>query len=199
MSLRGSIALHATIVAAAFLLAATPVSPGAVVQYSGSLFDPDGFLQNDWVIAGTFKPGFDVNQYDFIYGDASGNLGGQHYTQAVADGNFRPIGSGTFANASGAFSGSGTATGIDGLPIYLFASAIPDIDQSFYLALATSPTWTVSNNGNVTIDAATASSFHFGYKDGTRMALSEIPFPEPSGVAVVGGAMCLHCIRRQRR
>jgi hypothetical protein len=193
------LALSLVVAVVAFALHA---APAAMVNYSGVLtensFGPSGPLNDDFVIAGTFKPGFDVNPYDFIYGDAFGNLSPHHYTQAVADGNFRPIGSGTLADATGAFSGSGTATGIDGLPIWVFMFADrPEPQRLFFLALVsgTGPEWRVQNDGATTLDTATANVFHFGQPaGGGAVAMNVAPFPEPGSAAVLalfGGSLLI--------
>jgi hypothetical protein len=143
----------------------------STVSYHGQLAEEAfgggaGNLADDFVIAGTFRPGFDVSQYKFIYGSEGGNLFGlPHYTQAVAAGDFRPIGTNTLANAAGFFNGSGTtATNIDDLPIYIFAFDTPMPDPSFELALVsgTGPSWRVQSGGNTNIDVSTANVIRFG-------------------------------------
>jgi hypothetical protein len=171
---------------------------GATVSYHGLLKDPTP-PQGDFVIAGTFRPGFQPWQYSHIYGDAYGNLDfNHHYSHAIADENWRPIGVGTLADASGAFSGSGTTTGIDGLPIYLFLFDNPNPDTTWFFALATStnPLWSVQNDGDIIIDAARANQFTYGYKQGDRIALSVIPFPEPSS-AIAVAVMTFALLRRR--
>src|SRR5688572_17685339 len=93
-------------VAFALMLSLVCATKAATVNYSGVLTEapfPNGPLNDNFVIAGTFAPGFQVSQYKFAYGDPSGNLYNDHYAYAVADGNFRPIGPGTLANSQGAF------------------------------------------------------------------------------------------------
>ena len=171
---------------------------GATVSYHGLLQDPPP-PQGDFVIAGTFRPGFQPWQYSYTYGDDYGNLiYPDHYSRAVGDGNWRPIGAGTLADASSAFSGSGATTGIDGLPIYLFLfdNPNPDITEYFALATRTDPPWSVQNDGDITIDAARANQFTYGYKQGDRIALSVIPFPEPSS-AIAVAVMTFALLRRR--
>jgi hypothetical protein len=170
---------------------------GATVSYHGLLQDPTP-PQGDFVIAGTFRPGFQPWQYSYTYGDAYGNLYFNHYSRAIADENWRPIGAGTLADAGGAFSGSGATTGIDGLPIYLFLFDNPNPDITWYFALATStnPPWSVQNDGDITIDAARANQFTYGYKQGDRIALHGIPIPEPSS-AIAVAVMTFALLRRR--
>src|SRR5688572_28783312 len=137
----------------------TRLAMAATVNYGGVLTeapDPNGPLNDNFVIAGTFAPGFPVEQYDFIYGSSVGNLSPNHYTRAVADGNFRPIGPGTLANAQGAFSGSGSTTGINDLPVwvFMFENQPEPVGGLFFLALVsgTGPSWRVQNDGATNID-----------------------------------------------
>jgi hypothetical protein len=200
MQQRGGAGVVLGLVAAVVAGAVATRASGATVTYHGLLWE-EGPVQGDFVVAGTFRPGFDVSRYSYTYGDRYGNLSSDHYPRAVADGNFRPIGPGTLAGPDGAFAGSGSATGIDGLPIFLFAGNQRDLESSFYIALATSssPTWRVSNDADVTLDAAAANAFVFGRKLGDRIMLDVPPFPEPGGAAGAAAAGMILALRRPRR
>ena len=72
------------------------IAQAGVINYSGSIFDPFTEPEGDFVVVGTFAPSFDPYLYKFVYGaDELGNMpDGSKYSQAVADGNFNPIGDG---------------------------------------------------------------------------------------------------------
>jgi hypothetical protein len=190
----------------ALWFACTQVASAATVNYSGVLTEspfPNGPLNDDFVIAGTFRPGFNVSLYNFTYGDLSGNLFPDHYARAVADGNFRPISPGTLANTQGAFSGSGTTTGIDDVPIWVFMfDGQPQPSHfPFYLALVsgTGAEWRVQNDGATTINTATANIFKFGEPAGNGVVrLNVAPFPEPSA-ALLAPALGALLVRRRAR
>ena len=100
------------------------------------------------------------------------------------------------ADAQGEFSGSGSTTGIDNLPVWVFMFENQPQPQSglFYLALVsgTGPSWRVQNNGTANIDTATADIFRFGRPAGNGViGLNVAPFPEPglSLVAVCAGLL----------
>jgi hypothetical protein len=173
---------RALVAALAGLAYLPTLSVAAVVTYSGRHFSPFGTTGNDFVVAGTFLPGFDVNNYGFHF-DPNGNiLGIPHYSMAVSQGIFRPIGPGTLTDGAGIFSGSGTASGINDLPIYLFHFDTADPDDSLALALETStdPSWRVQNDGSTHIDAATATTFVYGGISNGVIQLQVAPFPEPA-------------------
>jgi hypothetical protein len=178
-------------------------SPGvaAIVNYQGFL--EDGFFPgDDFVIAGTFLPGFNPFSYPYVYGDAFGNLTDpHHYNHAVADGNFRPIGTGTLADVGGFFSGSGTAAGIDNLPIYLFLfdHANPDGLSNLALVSSSNPSWRVQNDGIANLNGGTANVVVMGTGViGGRISLGIPPVPEPASAAfLLLGAAC--CLRRRGR
>lgn len=160
----------------------------ATVNFMGRL-DEETFvpssptLSDDFVIAGTFRPGFDIPRYNFIYGDDAGNTHQNHYALAVADGNFRPIGAGTLANAAGEFAGTGsTPTNIDGLPIYIYC--FPESNPFGYYATGalfsgTGPSWRILNDGSTSIDTATANIFLLGSNDDGTITMRYLPIPEP--------------------
>src|SRR5687767_2230345 len=99
-------AIHVLCVAAG-MLGYFQSAAAEVVSYNGDLTVNGGPVPNGFVIAGTFAPTFDPHNYKYVYGDSSGNLLSSEYSQAVADGNFRPIGSGTTTFLDGAFAGTG--------------------------------------------------------------------------------------------
>jgi hypothetical protein len=185
-----------SVVAFALTFAFACAIKAATVNYSGVLTEspfPNGPLNDNFVIAGTFAPGFQVSQYKFAYGDPSGNLHNDHYARAVADGNFRPIGPGTLANSQGAFAGSGSTNGIDDLSIWIFMfEGQPNPSQGlFYLALVsgTGPTWKVQNDGSTNISTSTANIFVFGRAAGGGVVgLNVAPFPEPGSALLVSVA-----------
>ena len=150
-----------------------PFASAATVNYSGVLADALGPTSDDRVIAGTFVPGFDVSTYWWTFGDPVGNWESTHYTEAVTSGTFRPIGPGTLANAQGAFSGSGSTTGIDNLPIWIFMFMEQQPETSFYMALisSTDPSWRVQGDGTANINTATANIFVTGSME-TVMSVS---------------------------
>jgi hypothetical protein len=177
------------------------LASAATVSYSGVLADAFGATNDDRVIAGTFVPGFDVNTYWWTFGDPVGNWESTHYTEAVSSGTFRPIGPGTLANAQGAFSGSGSTTGIDNLPIWIFMFMEPQPETSFYMALisSTDPSWRVQGDGVATIDTATANVFVTGSNSNGVIQLDFAPVPEPSATSVLSLAGMVMLRRKARR
>jgi hypothetical protein len=154
------------------------------------------------VVAGTFKPGFDLASYPCVYGDDVCNLLGGHYSAAVADGNFIPIGSGDVTDFGGGFSGSGTTSASRGTPIYLFAFETSDPDIAFYWALATStdPSYLVPGNvETTTLNATLADVFLFGLDHPLGIALQVVPFPEPSTILLAMSAASGLMMTRRRR
>jgi hypothetical protein len=169
-----------------------------VVSYNGDLTLNGGPVPNGFVIAGTFAPTFDPYNYKFVYGDGSGNLLSTEYSQAVADGNFRPIGGGTTTFPDGAFAGSGFNSTGAGHPIYLFAFDHPNPDLAANFALATSPGW-ITGVSPLSITGADASNFVFGQKAGPTLGLNGLPFPEPSTFALVATLSCVLAPRLRRK
>jgi hypothetical protein len=169
---------------------------GAVVSYSGMVSRLAGFGA-----VGTFKPGFDPYSYAFVYGDSAGNLFGDvGYSRAVADGNFRPIASGPWSGNT--FSGSGTTSGIESQRLWLFLFDNTNPNELSYLAMATGSdgSWFgPADAGSTTILGNSANSFVFGNGgSGSPINLNIAPFPEPSGVGVVG-LIAVTLLRRKAR
>ena len=196
--------LRRTVGAVSICLAAVASASASTVDYHGDHDVPFPFpapspLNDDFIIAGTFVPGFDVATYGFVFGDDVGNLYGlPHYSAAVNSGTFRPIGAGTISDTDGLFNGTGTTTGIDDLPIYLFLFDATNPDQSFNLALVTNPAWGVQAGGNITIDAATATIFQYGGISNGVIQLQAAPIPEPAMGAVIAGLMFVFGVCRRR-
>lgn len=172
-----------------------------MVSYNGGVTQNGAPVANGFVIAGTFAPGFDVDSYKYVYGDESGNLLGlPHYSQAVADGNFRPIGDGALTLPDGSFAGSGSnETGVGRL-VYLFAFDKPNPADSWFFAMATNPAWVTGSDSFLNISADEATQFPFGEKFGATLGLQIMPFPEPSSLslAIVVGSALLVRVRHHR-
>ena len=160
-----------------------PRGLAADVSYSGSVFFQGTPVVGGFVVAGTFKPGFDPLDYACVYGDIACNLEEGAYAHAVADGNFLPIGPGDLTDAIGAFSASGTTTAAAGTPLWLFAFQDNSKD-SFFQALVSSsdPSWLVpaQPSGVTQIVASAANIFVMGDSHPQGVSLTVIPFPEPS-------------------
>lgn len=178
------------------------ISSAATVNYQGVIselggYNPPGPLNDDWVIAGTWAPGFTVGNWWCVYGSAGCNIGPNMYSRAVADGVWRPIGSGTFANAAGAFSGSGTATGIDNLPIYflVFSSPYPDAVNDMAIFSGSSAAWRVQNDGTTSINAASADIFSPGANVNGVIHFGLVPISEPGTSLLFGLGIATLCLR----
>jgi hypothetical protein len=162
----------------------------ATVNYQGMLYDFNGTpVQGGRVIAGTFKPGFNISNYSCTYGDAFCNTDSDNYAQAVADGNFIPLNSGVLTNSSGFFSGSGTSNAVGSqIWIYGFSGSQPvtnDLQQ--LLASSSNASYVVPGSGSITAFAATANQFVYGAHFSNGFQLGGVPFPEPtsSGLALL--------------
>ena len=130
-------------------------------------------------------------------------MGSTQYSQAIADGNFRPIGNGTHTSASGFFDGSGTVSEISGSPIYFFVLSDQDRpgpsdpDLATMFALATSSSW-FADDINV-IDGSEADNFVFGGLNGSAIELQGLPIPEPaSGYLLISGLLLARLMFRRR-
>ena len=187
-------------------LAPVPVALATVVEYAGQVTHQGEPVENAFVIAGTLGPDLNAVRYVCFYGDASCNMLSSHYAQAVADGNFRPIGDGTHTSASGSFNGSGSASDISGLPIYLFVlsdqdrpgPSDPDLARLFALASSTDPSW-IAGDINI-IDGQDANVFVLGSRNGTAIEVLSGPVPEPaSGVLMISGILLALPMFRRRR
>jgi hypothetical protein len=174
-----------------------------VVNYSGTVVDPFASfapVANGFVIAGTFKPTFDPYQYSCVYGsDAFCNMDSTRYSQAVADGNFIPIGAGTATLSDGSFSTSGSNLQGPGQQLWLFGFSYADPDLSNDMVLASSPSW-ITSASPLEINTSDATLFVFGSPFGTAIALNGgLPVPEPN-IALLGGvAACVASMARRKR
>jgi hypothetical protein len=117
-------------------------------------------------------------------------------SQAIADGNFIPIGPGVVTSANGSFSGAGLSD-TPGQSIYLFAFNHPTPDLADHFALGTAPTW-ITETATL-INGAEASSFVFGTNLNSTIALQVLPTPEPSVVAMLAVGLVAFAGRRCRR
>jgi hypothetical protein len=157
---------------------------GQVVNYAGSVSNQGAPVSSGFIIAGTFKPTFDPYSYKFVYGiDEFGNMNETMYSQAIADGNFIPIGSGALTQGDGSLTGSGIALGKVGQQVYLFAFNGPNPDLADNFALASHPAWVISNQG-VSINTSQATQFVFGQPVGGALGLQVLPVPEPGSLAL---------------
>jgi hypothetical protein len=180
----------------ATLAMARPVQ-AQVVSYSGNLEKFGSPVDNGFVIAGTFKPGFDVNNYNYVYGiDSFGNMETPKYAQAVSDGNFIPIGAGTLSSL-GAFSGSGTGSVGSGHQVWLFAFPQANPDAGTEAVLATNPSW-MTGAGVLTISGSDATTFKFGILSGNALQVLGLPVPEPSSIALAVSVFVATLHRRRR-
>jgi hypothetical protein len=187
----------------ALLISSTHFASAATINYSGVVTEGGASsLTDDWVVAGTFAPGFNVNaQYWWTFGDPAANWLPTHYANAVATGTFRPIGSGTFPDAQGAFGGTGSATGIDNQPIwiFMFQNAQPSTSPFMALISSTDPSWRVQNDGVASINSSTADVFNVGYRTtGGAIHLNGAPVPEPTTCLWVGPCMAASMFRLRR-
>jgi hypothetical protein len=187
----------------ALWFACAQVASAASVNYTGVLTEGGAStLTDDWVIAGTFAPGFDViNQYWWTFGDNAANWLPTHYANAVATGTFRPIGSGTFPNVQGAFSGMGSTTGIDNQPIwiFMFQNAQPETSPFMALISSTDPSWRVQNDGVANINTSTANIFVVGHRTTSgAIQLDGAPVPEPATCVWLGACVVASVLRVRR-
>jgi hypothetical protein len=175
----------------------------ATVNYQGYLKNGNLAAVNAFGIAGTFAPGFNPQTYHCTYGDGSCNLLSGHYSAAVADGNFIPIGPGDLTNGAGFFSGSGTTSAASGTPIYFFAfdTSDPDAASMWALATSTDPSFEVpAAMGATSIDTALTDTFIYGEgRLDAALLLRGVPIPEPSTLAFVVTAASLASFRRSRK
>jgi hypothetical protein len=175
------------------------------VTYHGHVYQGyGGPVVNGFAVAGTFAPGFDPFDYEYVYGiDEWGNMDQTHYSDAVADGNFLPIGGGTWTDESGYFWGSGASSAAPGTPVYLFVfdDSNPDLAANFGLATSTDPSYRLSASGYASVDATLANDFVFGWSSGDGIAVNVLPFPEPATstlalLAMAGLPLARGCHRR---
>ena len=140
---------------------------------------------------GTFSPNFKPFDYKFVYGiDSAGNMASPNYSRAVADGNFRSIGEGSFMN--GDLTGVGSASGIEGQQLWLFLFYGANPDQAVLLALFSGSTdaWRApGDSDSLHIFADSADTFVFGSGGGGQpVILQGLPIPEPSPLILISTA-----------
>ena len=185
-------------------VAGSSVLAQTTVNYHGGVnYRPGMPVVNGFAIAGTFASGFDPYDYKYVYGmDEWGNMDETHYSDAVADGNFLPIGGGSWTNTSGYFSGAGTTYAPEGTTLWLFVFDNPDPNAAANFGLGTSTSlWKVPAVGeNFTLDTGRMNAFVFGSPGGGRIVVGGLPIPEP-GTAILaffapGGLLA---VRRWRR
>jgi len=141
-----------------------------------------------------------------VYGvDEVGNMNGTMYGKAVAEGNFLPVGQGTYAfpgYGSPGFAGRVTVSGLEGRPLWLFVFGNRDPDCAETLAFCSDSSWLCPpDNGQIPIDASTATTSVFGsFGPGGAIQVSGLPFPEPPVFWLLGfGLVSLIFIRRLTR
>lgn len=201
-----------------FAVGMTSIVNAGYTVYSGSVGDW-GYgqaIENGFVIAGTFEPGFDVSRYKFIYGmDDVGNMDSTGYSQAIVDGVFRPLGNGTHTVPNGTdddyiyphgyFSGFAATSDPDhyGSKIYLFC--FNDETQGnvlFAIFTSTNPSWVLGSE-NRTLYASDADRFVFGSKGygDFDIELQGLPMPEPSTIVILSSGLLTLCFvaKRSRR
>ncbi len=185
------------------ILAAAPTAYSqATVSYQGFLYNQFGTpVQNGRIVAGTFKPEFNVSLYNYTYGDAVGNSDLNNYAEAVADGNFIPFDSGVLTGPLGVFSGTAMSSAA-GSKVWFFgfptSQTFPS-DGTEVLASSTDPSFILPATGSISLNAGNANQFILGSHFNNGLRLSGLPLPEPtSGVLAAFAALILGA-RRARR
>jgi hypothetical protein len=186
------------------LLLSCGVARCQTVTYSGSITTSGRPVNNGYVIVGTFKSSFNPlsniafeNEYSY---DGYGNYCtcDSKYSRGISDGTFTPIGSGAFTTFGTVF-GSGTNLAPAGRQVWMWAFDGPNPDAANTLAVATSPSW-ITGSDPLTINTAQASSFVFGSKNGTAIALAfHFDIPEPSSFMLTGFILLLPGFLRSAR
>ena len=174
----------------------------ATVNYQGYMYHGvdlgfgSGPVAGGYVIAGAFAPGFVVQDYFDVYGDGFGNITQGHYSAAIADGAFRPIGAGVLTDGFGFFSSSGMTDEPEGTPIYLFGFPTADPDSGIpvgVLATGTHSSFLVpADMGSTSVDASQTDTFVYGVPTVDGFAFVLLPIPEPTScwLAAVGAIAC---------
>lgn len=196
---RLALTLRSLVFVAPLLWTAPHFASAAIVNYQGQLTNYGAPVTTGYVIAGTFKPTFDPYLYKHAYGiDDAGNMDSPRLTQAIADGNFIPIGSGANVAPDGSFSGSGVTALSAGTKVWVFAFDNVNADAAQNFALASQPKWMTSPNA-VTLYGGDATEFVFGFKFGDQISLSVLPMPEPSSLLMVCTALGVAAASARRR
>ena len=185
-----------TVLALLVLTGASPANAAATVDYYGQLYIGSGYLSGGFVVAGTFAPGFVSANYFQVY-----SLSG-FYSDSVADGGFRPIGSGVLTDANGFFSGSGTTNEPPGTQIYLFGFNVsnPDLATHGFLATGSDPSFLIpADMTSTSIHPSQVSSILFGVQfGGDAIGVGPLTVAEPTSFALTLPSLLI-LFRRSRR
>jgi hypothetical protein len=169
-------------------------SCAATVNYIGTLYNESGVpIQGGRVIAGTFKPGFNVSNYACTYSDPFCNPYDNNYSLAVADGNFIPLDAGVLTSSTGGFFGSGISTAT-GSQIWLFAftGSQPNGGGGQVLASGSGSSFFVPSFGSTTVNSSGANQFIFGESFNSGFKTTGLPVPEPATATILAvGAISL--------
>lgn len=181
------------------LWGAAQLANAATVNYQGQLTNYGVPVTAGYVIAGTFKPTFDPYSYKYVYGiDSAGNMDSPRLSQAIADGNFVPIGSGANVASDGSFSGSGVTALSAGKKLWMFAFDNINADAAGSFALASHSAWLTSPS-TVSLNGMDATEFVFGFKMGDQISVNILPMPEPSSLLMLGAAIGVAGVSARRR
>ncbi|MEZ6072993.1 MAG: PEP-CTERM sorting domain-containing protein [Pirellulales bacterium] len=200
---------QSTILLSSVLFAISPHPAGAaIILYSGSLFTDSGTpVVGGYVIAGTFRAGFDPynggeyggTRYNCVYGDESCNLISGAYDMAVSDGNFIPFGDGAITTINGEFTAIGATSAAAGTPIWLFAFSDTSRNSSYQvLASSSDSTWRVPESIGSFV-ASDADLFVMGSSHPQGVSLRVVPIPEPSSLTMLVLVSCFAIGSRRRR
>jgi hypothetical protein len=173
----------------------------ATIDYHVVLYNNSGVpIQGGRVIAGTFKPGFNVSNYACTYSDPFCNPYENNYSLAVADGNFIPFDAGGLTSSTGIFSGSGisTATGSQ-IWTFAFSGSQPNGAGGQVLATGSGPSFFVPAAGSTGFNSSGINQFIFGQSFNSGLKLTGLPVPEPASATVFAvGATSLIIFRMRR-
>jgi hypothetical protein len=172
----------------------------ATVNYQGTLYSNGAPVQGGRVIAGTFKPGFNISNYSCTYGDAFCNTNPNNYSQAVADGNFIPLDSGVLTNTSGLFFGTGTSTATGSqIWFYGFTGSQPiAVGSQQLLASSSNASYVVPASGSIAPLASVANQFVYGSLFSNGFQVAGLPFPEPTSAGLALLSFTALVMRRVR-
>lgn len=183
------------------LMSAVVQTQAFTLNYSGQIVgDPWGSGSSQspiFVVAGVFSSTFDPGRYKYAYGlDDVGNMDRPHLDNAIADGNFIPIGVGKTLSpiGQGRYSITATGEGMGGCRVWVFAHTGEFPGATFALFSSDLPSWTIPADGvgTMSISSADANLFVFtGGKVGDAVAMQGMPFPEPSTSAAFGFGMAI--------
>lgn len=158
------------------------------VTYSGTISEEGYPLENGFVVAGTFIPGFDPYQFFWVYGDEVGNGLPSSYSDAVDDGAFRPLGPNTLTNSSGVFTDTIYVNGSShySSQVWLFCFNHPSPSTGILaLCTSTNASWVLDAQDR-TLYASDVDQFAYGQPgQGFDIELGIAPMPEPSTIAIL--------------